>query len=323
MVALFNIISRIGVPFFFIVAGYLYGKKLGSTRNRTAYAKKYLTKLLIISLCSFVFYFVYDFLIIIFSTQRESHALLQTTYQYLVFELKPDTLWGNLPFHQHHLWFLVTLIWSILIVSYFERIKLIKLLFWGSLIFHIIGLFGQSYSLFMPLYFETREALFFGLFYTTLGFVIAKNETAITGKYLNKINLYTLYALSMIFASMQVIEVILIQLIAKQNILTLGNYYISTIFATTCLFLICLKDPNIGQNYIWPKLGQEAIGIYLIHILFVSLIRIYLTHLPQVDFIYTISFNIFYIVYILIISHYTFRILLKVSSLFRKLFKVS
>jgi surface polysaccharide O-acyltransferase-like enzyme len=119
-----NTFSRFAVPYFFMVSGYLIGFKKIHVQNFESYFKKYVIKISKLFLSWYLVYILYD-LFILFVEKRNtfnSEALryLTNAFNFKVFLYGPTN-------GAFHLWFLVALVWSVVILYLF--IKLDKLNF--------------------------------------------------------------------------------------------------------------------------------------------------------------------------------------------------
>lgn len=124
-----QIITRIGVPFFFAVAGYFYTQKLDKGQKIfVSYIKKIFTTYFIWSCV----YFLIEFI----------------TWGYG--QIKGFIVSGFIDFFikgsYYHFWFFPALIISVCAVTLFYRLKLKKLIIPAGLFLYAIGCFGCSYN---------------------------------------------------------------------------------------------------------------------------------------------------------------------------------
>jgi surface polysaccharide O-acyltransferase-like enzyme len=252
-------LSRFAVPYFFAASGYLFGIKVINNSTSFPYFRKYIIKILKIYVSWFLFYFVYDVLRIVIADGNTKEELSQ----YFDVFTPMDLLYYGHGTSGYQLWFVISLAWSIAVLYLFFRVNKIKLLFIIALCFNLLGLFGQSYSIFYELTFKTRDALFIGLFYTTVGFWFAypkrlRNVARNTSLYL--------------FCSFLVLQVAEGYFLEKVLDAKHGEYFLSTIFLTIFLFLLTIHYPQLGKGMWMTKVGGNALGIYAIHVLFIDLV---------------------------------------------------
>lgn len=176
-----DILARFAVPFFFVSSGYLFLQKMkgifeknavGVMEIQLAYFRRYVLKLVKLWSAWFLFYFLFELSVKFIETEKSSEALTAMVLDYVSNIFTLDLLVYGAGYSQYHLWFLLALIWSVAVLFAFYKLKMLSLLFILSLGLNIFGLFGQSYSFLYEVSLNTRDALFFGLFYTTLGAVL-------------------------------------------------------------------------------------------------------------------------------------------------------
>lgn len=269
--------SRFGVPFFFVVSGFLFSQKLLTSKDPKVYFSKYLTKTAKLFMCWYLFYALYG-LALSFIRSYICGLDVKTevwNYLYSFFNIKAINFifYGAGGTASYHLWYLVALIWSIIVVYLFIRKNRLKTLFYISLLLNIVGLLGQTYSGLIDLsifnLIRTRDFLFFGLFYTTLGCCFAFNYDWIKQK-VQKIKSYTLVLLFFVFSLTQICERAFATFYWEEEIRAI-DYYFSTIFLTVVLFLFVIKNSHIGKNSVLSKIGSGAVGIYVSHPFIISL----------------------------------------------------
>ncbi|WP_214891714.1 acyltransferase family protein [Exiguobacterium sp. s142] len=177
---LIDSLSRFAVPFFFMASGFLFIIKC----TNEVYFKKYVINLIKLFITWALIYFLAGGLIVLIENLTNRNDLLYILNEYLFSSISISLLvYGEGLYSAYHLWFLVSLIWSIIVVYFFYKYKKNKLLLYLSLLLNFLGLLGQSYKGFLgiELGINTREVLFFGLFYTNLGAFFALNLENIVG----------------------------------------------------------------------------------------------------------------------------------------------
>ncbi len=255
-------LSRFAVPFFFVASGYLFSLKVENNPESFSYFKKYVTKILKIYVSWLIFYAGYDVIRIFLTHGNVNVELAKYKGNLTVLNL----LYYGQGTSGYQLWFVISLVWSIMILYLFYRLKRVRLLLVISFCFNLLGLFGQSYSVFDELPVSTtRAALYISLFYTVLGFWLASVHTW------RKYDARTYYYLFCFFTISQVLEGIWLQKGLESEH---GEYFFSTIFLTLFLFLYTLSKPNLGKDLLITKIGGNSLGIYAIHIFFIDMVDI-------------------------------------------------
>jgi surface polysaccharide O-acyltransferase-like enzyme len=300
--------SRFSVPFFFISSGYLFARKLMSANTKSVYFSRYTSKLIKIFACWFAFYWLYDLLVKIlfqsFNIQSKSGILsyINESINLEVF------VYGSSSGYQ--LWYLAALVWSILILFIFMNLNRLNLLLIISLILNGIGLFGQSYSGLISLPFTTRDGLFFGLFYTTLGAVVARHHD-IVQRTLGKVNPKVLVGTAVISSIFVLVERCITVFIWEGEI---GDYFVFTLPVTLSLFLLTIIRPEMGKHSFITKIGQESVGIYVIHVFFIKVIQLVVDITGNNAVYETVGWHIVFTPVVFILSYITYSVLQKTKG---------
>ncbi|MBI0579602.1 acyltransferase [Neobacillus cucumis] len=254
--------SRFAVPFFFAASGYLFGLKVINNPKSAKYFKKYIIKILKIYFSWLLFYILYDIFQIYIDKGNHSHEL-----EKYIENLTPlNLLYYGEGTSGYQLWFVISLAWSIALLYLFYRLKKIRILLILSLCLNIVGLFGQGYSQFLEIPIDsTRDALFIGLFYTTIGFWFASASPFQQSK---KVEIKTYLFFFFLFFALQLSEGYWLEKVLSAKH---GEYFFSTILLTVFLFLFTIKNQQVGKGMLITKIGGNALGIYTIHVLFIDI----------------------------------------------------
>ncbi|WP_099159449.1 acyltransferase [Virgibacillus ndiopensis] len=294
--------ARFAVPFFFVASGYLFVQKINSitnTRKQFAYFKKYTIKLTKLWLAWFVFFFLFDLIIQFIETEKTTQALKSMFMDYLASYYNWEILYYGAGHTQYHLWFLLALIWSVILLFIFVKIRLLPLLIVVSLCLNIYGLFGQSYSAFYEVTLDTRDALFFGLFYVALGGgfgAYAKQLRTVA----NRIPTIVYISLLIILSIVQIVEGYITLKIFEGSA---QNYFIATIPLTILLFLTIIKHNQVGKNTLISKIGANAVGIYVSHVFIMEAIRILINRYNLTEIQETVFWKIAFTPFVFIIAY--------------------
>lgn len=304
-----NTFARFAVPFFFVASGYLFVLKLSeiqrengdaARKKQFSYMKKYIFKLVKLYIAWFAFYFMFDLAVDFIETEKNSAALSNMLANYMEnFDLWNVVYFGK-DWPERHLWFLPALIWATLILFLFIQVRLMRILLVISAGLHVFGLLGQSYSFLHDISINTRDGVFFALFYVTLGGVAAKYASVVVS-FARKIPTRSAVIWFVVFSLLQVLEgFITLQLYDGKA----ENYFLSTIPLVMVLFLLVLKHSQLGRDSFLTKIGANAVGIYVSHVFIMESIRIliYRMDLTQVEdtFLWKVVFTpiVFILAYI-------------------------
>jgi len=240
-----QIVARIAVPFFFISSGYFLGVNGLSKQTIIKSLKKNLRLYLIWTLVylpiSFIFY--------------------MPIYNNILINL---TVIG----FYYHLWFIPALIFSIIaiyLLSHYLKPLSITLI---AFIFFFIGVFGDAYHGVLPsgfmldtmnqyldIFTTTRNGLFFGFFFVSLGYLIQKIQTQ------NKISVKLSWIGFIVSYALMFVEM---GLLMTYSTPFEYNMYFSIIPTTFFLFNLCLKYPSEINT---SDLRLKASLIYFSHFL--------------------------------------------------------
>lgn len=291
--------SRFAVPFFFTASGYFFGKKMNNTRDSIRAFTRSIIKLLKLYLCWLFFYMVIDVLMISLGNGNPTRELEVYIHHFTFLDL----VYYGKGTSGYQLWFLTALIWSFVILFVFYKVKKIKLLLLISILLNLIGLFGQSYSVFYALPMITRDSLFIGLFYTTLGFFFAFNESLkrTIGKSV-KIQLLIIFCLFTI----QVFEGYILE---KVLLSAHGEYFLTTIFLTFVLFCFALNNHHLGKSLFITEIGGRSLGIYVVHVFYIEIYDLILSHLHMADLANSLIIKLFKLLIIFSISYLSYDFL--------------
>jgi len=268
---LINQASRFAVPFFFIIAGYLWGNKLKSTELSGHMFAKYFLRvgMVFIFWCAVYvlvpnYNHVPDYLPII--KQFGLDGFLKVTYKRLIYYYEnPVTFFFQGT--EIHLWYLTALLSAVSISAIFIKLNLRKFLIPFSTLLYAVGLMAGSYAatpIGFSMEFNTRN----GPFFSTLLFA--------AGLYLSETNrtFSVRHALSLIIIgfTLHMFEVWL--LLSRYKIIPIQHdYLIGTLPFSLGFALLALSKPNLGGKNILSKIGIYTLGIYAIHLVFINLLH--------------------------------------------------
>lgn len=254
--------SRIAVPSFFLVSGFLLSLKL-KERGKT-YEKQELEKIgkyyIIASLVYLPFSFAAGYL--------QRHGIIKSVSR----PLGPQLTGFEGLFNFFYvgkavgdfLWFFPALFFSIALIHIFYRYDRIKELLIGSVILHSVAILTNTYKL-VDFPVPVEDALFFGLLFTTAGFVIGKRNL----KDLETQKTYL--GLFLVFSLLHLGERIFITLtVASSNVYYWepyfwGPYSFFTAPMAISFFLYILNRPDWGKGTRLEKYGRYSLLGYLLH----------------------------------------------------------
>ncbi|PSW21497.1 hypothetical protein C9I98_06125 [Photobacterium sanctipauli] len=247
-----NIAARFAVPVFFVISGYLFCHKVQA--GGWKYTKKYLSQLLLMYISWTMVY------LLAFGIGRNDWRVIN------VADIFYFGIWGA-----EILWFLVALTIAIAVLFLAIRIQQTTALFILASLLHFIGLTGQGYQEILPLglftpdgdiFYQSRDPLFFALFYVSLGYQMAQPRWQAK---IDNIKWQYFAIASAIFLGVSVWEGL--TLIESYNA-KIADYYISTLPLTLSLIGLALRVPNRHYPSKMSQIGNHSGELYLNHGIF-------------------------------------------------------
>lgn len=263
-----QIITRIGVPFFFAVAGFFYSQKIEKGQFVfVPYIKK-----LFMTYCFWSFgYILIDF------------------FEWGYGQIKGFIVTGTINFlfkgSHYHFWFFPALIISICLMTFFYRINCKKLLIPLSLVLFVIGCIGCSYyelGVKIPLmgklytfseFTALRRIFMMGFPFFICGYFVNKIKN--TALMLSNKKLFTLLFLAITVWLAEIFLVVKLE-IQRDIIITFALYPLLVV-----VMLILLKNPLPQFNKLSQKCRVIANITYYTHPLFILLIKTVYNDAPK------------------------------------------
>lgn len=230
-----NGIARIAVPFFFIINGYFFAKKIDDTKA----IKKYLIHLLIIYTTWFIIYlrpFIY-----------------QTEQSSIFSDFRIDILLEAYVMGYFHIWYLPALIGGIILLVLLKKmIRHDVVILIIALLLYITGYILEPGK--ESLYF-VRNGLFFGFPFIAIGY------------YIHKIDIKNIKNQYIILIASVMLILLLVEAFISYKTLHTRDLYLSLLILCPSLFLLTtkysiLKESNKYSLY----LGSLSSAIYFSHV---------------------------------------------------------
>ncbi|WP_152418173.1 acyltransferase family protein [Natrinema limicola] len=256
-------VSRFAVPFFFITSGYFFALKTAH-RDSATYLTKRAIKLVSLYLFGLVLTIPPFFGVELTRAELSGQSLRATAVSSAIQYLNPVELVYYGTSVSEILWFLPALLFSLFFVYLVIVIGKPRYVLPVAVCFHLVGLLGSTYTMFVDVPFEIRDALFFGFFYTSLGHTIYTR-----GWEASKEKSRLLFGLVVLFVVLQFVEFYLLGYPLRGepfgSYVYAPSYGISTVLLSTSLFLFLLSWPTLLADTPLPAWGTYAVGIYVTH----------------------------------------------------------
>lgn len=247
--------ARFGVPVFFLISGYLFQVKL--EEYSWSYVKTYLKSvgkyyvlgsLLWLAIQSIVIYLNRFLSIELLSGAIGMQLLSIESLLYLGDAVSP------------HLWFLTALFISIALIYIFERSDHFKTLLIASILLHIGGILSNAYQLPIGLEVPRTDALFFGLFLTSVGFYIGKKSIELNNR--QELLKYT----SITLVVLHLVERTAISVLLNSSApFQWSDYSFMTAPMSIAIFMYALSRPQLGEESRFSEYGKKTLWGYILH----------------------------------------------------------
>ena len=262
-----NLLARFAVPFFFVISGYFFAKKLKNSDSVWPPTLDILKRVGLIWLFFSLLYLLpYD---VVAAFNDGSSGLADQFYQNVMNVVK-DPVAFLFQGSKDHLWFLVSLGFAIVIVALLVRFcKYYPLIVIGvfSLGLYIFGLLAKAYSetsLGINIDFNTRNGPFFSTVFFFMGYAFS---------YLRITTSYFYYGLLILLAGylLQFTEMFYLYSVydvwpARQD------FVVGTILLGAGISLMALSNHPWLHSKQLATIGQYTLGIYGMHYVFVDLL---------------------------------------------------
>ena len=263
--ALFTIdaLGRFAVPFFFLTAGYLFARKLTDVEPAT-YAKGYLSRVGSIYVFGLLLYVPFVLVEAAGRAHLEGESPTAALVSRAVGTASPHELFYYGTSVITMLWFLTALWVSIALVYLFVSRGAERFLLPTAAVVHVVGILGENYPMILTLPVSTRDALFFGFFYTALGYWLGtRNPTVRAKRRPLLVGAFVVGSIGSV-AERYVVGYVLGDASFASEVYT-AEYSAMTVLAAVALFYLVLATPRFGANTRLPRVGRYAVGIYVCH----------------------------------------------------------
>lgn len=273
----FMALTRIAVPFFFILSGYFLGNKL---EDSTKILKQF-KQIALITLFATGVYFIWYLALAIYQRTGVSNYLES------IFSFKSIFNWiiYNDPAIGFHLWYLYAYLYTLIIVYIAVKFNVVQYLFYLIPVLLSVDLIFGKYSLVVwktefPVH-CVRNFLFLGLPFFMIGSYLRKNESL-----LNKLKT-TAPMMVIIFVITTLVEYFILE---NLGLNATRDHYISTVFLTIFTFAFA-SSRNIKSKIlsIVADCGKNySLDIYVYQIIWVNIMTSVLIRMPKLTQFYAI-----------------------------------
>lgn len=289
MATVANQLARFAVPFFFIISGYFWAKKIKKYDSLSQPTLSTVKRMLFLFFAwSLVYLIPWD---LSFSFKDGLGNFIREIYWNLLAVSRdiPTLLMRGT---ESHLWFLMSLVCCLGISTLFVHLKRIKVLSFLALLFYLLAILGKPYSE-TPIGFHSEFNLRYGPFFALIYFVtgIGLANKSYKGNWLILGVLLLVIGLIMHFAELYFLNRI-------WGVSMLQDYVFGTYFFGTGIALISLSNIKTPFFLRPNSVGQLVLGIYLSHFIFVDLLSpINLLYKGKLFWSFTYPLTVFFLSY--------------------------
>jgi surface polysaccharide O-acyltransferase-like enzyme len=255
--------ARFGVPLFFLISGYLFKKKIEEKKNEKIYTINYMKKISYYYLiASLIYLFIHTGAVRLsekFGISLVNNITLKTiSYITPSIEFVFNFLYTGTAI-KTPLWFFPALLISLGLILIAKNHNKTNHLVFIALSLHIIAILSNSYSL-LDLPIPKRDAVFFGLLYTSIGFKIAEIQIENLSNYSKMILGFT-----SLFFILNIFERMLIGDIGNYSPFFWMDYSFMTIPLSVLILLLGLSKPDLGEFTRFNTYGKYTLWGYIFH----------------------------------------------------------
>lgn len=257
--------ARFAVPFFFVMSGYFWGRKIRAGAPFLDYTSAVNRRILFLFFAWSVIYLIpFDLRYI-----RDMGILgpVKMLYWHIVYVIE-NPLQVLLIGTKDHLWFLNGLVWCLLFCAILIYLGAMRWLLPITLLLYAAGVLGQAYSntpIGFELPFTARNGIFFGSAFFAAGYFLSglANQSR-----------WMWYGLG-IFAFGYILHFAEISMLYRLFDAPLKQDYVfGTFFTGLGMSLVGLSNHHLIQSTKLSRVGQVTLGIYAIHFIFIDLFQI-------------------------------------------------
>ena len=255
--------GRFAVPFFFLTAGYLFARKLADVEAGT-HARAYISSVGSIYVFGVVLYVPFVLLEAAGRARLDGGSPTVAVVDRATRVVAPHELlyYGTSVIAM--LWFLTALMVSIAVVYLFESRGARRYLLPTAAGLHVVGIVGENYPMLVSVPVPTRDALFFGFFYTALGFWFASRSFRVRAAHRPLLVAGLVFGSVLSIAERYVVGYVAGDASLASTVYT-AEYSVGTVVVAVSLFWLVLATPQLGASTRLPEVGRYAVGIYVLH----------------------------------------------------------
>jgi surface polysaccharide O-acyltransferase-like enzyme len=249
-------VSRFGVPIFFLISGFLLKKKF-EERDEEKYTKKYVERLFLYYVLATGLYFALQSALILLEANTGITLPRDISMETSFLEGLYDLVYTGTAV-RGSLWFFPALAISTMMIYISEKLGKFDALLGLSVVFHIIGVLSNTYAV-IDLPVPARDALFFGLVFTSIGFKLGENSLQRISDYSSEITV-----VSAVLLILNIMENLLLMEFTGSSFIFQDYSFLTLPFAVS-IFLLGLSRPGLGLDTRINLYGKYTLLGYIFH----------------------------------------------------------
>ena len=248
------------LPFFFLAAGYFFGKSIIESSALGDKLWKYCGRLLKL-------YVAWSAIYLLFVSpnwwkELQNHGLWLIVVTNVTFLLEHPLQYQTRG-AQEVLWFFPALISGIIISAVFFAFRREKFLIPLGILLYLIAILGKSYSI-LPIGYDVdvdmKQGPFVSTIFVGIGWLLAQKQ----------IHPFKTGLILMIFGlAVQVTETLVLWKLFGMK--AMHEYLLGTVPFCIGIFMMILSKPDFGKNTKFPEWGKLTLGIYVLHDIVINL----------------------------------------------------
>ncbi|MDH5728115.1 MAG: acyltransferase [Gammaproteobacteria bacterium] len=260
---LINQASRFAVPFFFIISGYFWGMKIRRGDDVYQVSLSMSKRIFFIFLAwSFIYLLPLNIGAIVEFGLSGPFDLAYNNWSNLIHDPVRLIFEGS----RVHLWYLTSLIISLLITAFLVAKNLSKTLLVTALFLYVVGVLAKAYvdtPIGIQLDFNTRNGPFFGMLLFVSGYLLSARQSNEKWFYYG----FGLFLLGFVLHFTEIFMVWTRFETSPRQDFVFGTFFMGFGVALAALSNHrWLRSPRLG------RIGQLTLGIYAVHFLFVEIL---------------------------------------------------
>jgi len=247
------LISKLGVPFFFITSGFLFGRSLVKHGEVKKVFWRYFRRLFLVYLFWTIFY-SFPTNSYVFNQEISQYGLFKAIFWYYL-NVKHDLVLMLVTGTSGHLWFILSLMYAIAVLFLFSKVKRRRYVFYAGIILYlfipVLSNYLGIFTKYSPYILKPLEAFAF----VSFGWLMSQRKIP------------SLKFSVIFFISALVYYFLEQDILSNVYSVTIWEGVLGKLLAGIGTFLVIINIPKFGVSTKLPELGSYTMGIFYLHII--------------------------------------------------------